>query len=649
MSTEAADKQTKARTICLVGNPNTGKSVLFGVLTGSYVTVSNYPGTTVEVLKGSAHLAGGPATIVDTPGTNSLIPMSEDEKVTRDILMQSPPDVVLQVGDAKNLKRVLAVTLQLMELGLPMVLALNMTDEASARGIQVDTEKLSDLLGIPVVPTVAVERKGLDILLKALEAPARPAPPVEYPNLVNRAVEEIAALLPETCPAPQAAALMYLAGDDSITDLLGQWAPGKTELIEDIRARVQAKCNQGCPRLISHRRQQRIDALYSEVVSRVKGQEGPVASLLGRSAMHPIWGVPFLLFVLWAMWKFVGEIGAGGLVDFIEEGIFGGYVNPWAIALFAKVPIQFIQDLFVGEYGIITMALTYGIAIVMPVVFTFFLAFGFLEDSGYLPRLAIMVNQIFKKMGLNGKAVLPMVLGLGCDTMATLTTRILETRRERTIVILLLALGVPCSAQLGVILAMLTSFQSVLIWGGVVLSVLLVVGYLAGKVMPGHSSDFIMEVPPMRLPKVKNILVKTLARTEWYIKEAIPLFVLGTLVLFILDKIHVLGFIEQACAPVVTGVLGLPVETTQAFIMGFLRRDYGGAGLMMLYNQGLLTGEDVLVSLIVITLFVPCVANFLVMIKEQGVKVAFAMALFIVPTAVLVGGLVRLVLNLGIF
>ncbi|HEV2720386.1 MAG TPA: nucleoside recognition domain-containing protein, partial [Thermoanaerobaculia bacterium] len=293
----------------------------------------------------------------------------------------------------------------------------------------------------------------------------------------------------------------------------------------------------------------------------------------------------------------------------------------------------------VGPYGVITMAITYAIAIVLPVVITFFTFFGVLEDSGYLPRLAVMLNRSFRRMGLNGKAVLPMVLGLGCDTMATLTTRILDTKKEAAIVTLLLALGVPCSAQLGVIMAMLgpLGWVAVALWSGVTLLTIFLVGYAASKVMSGDAGEFVLEIPPVRVPKLSNILIKVLARTEWYIKEAVPLFIVGTLVLYLLDAFHLLGKLQRALSPVVVSGLGLPAESANAFVIGFLRRDYGAAGLYAMQRAGHLTPNQTVIALTVITLFIPCVANFLVMLRERGTRAGFAMAAFIIVYAFGIG------------
>jgi ferrous iron transport protein B len=341
---------------------------------------------------------------------------------------------------------------------------------------------------------------------------------------------------------------------------------------------------------------------------------------------------------------FVGVFGAGYLVDFLQESFFEGWVVPFvALILDRFVPSPFLRDFLVGPYGMISMALSYAVAIVLPIVGTFFLGFGILEDSGYLPRLAVMVDRLFKKIGCNGKAVLPMILGLGCDTMATLTTRILETRKERVIVTLLLALGVPCSAQLGVILGMLSGVGPVatITWVGLMVTIILTVGYLASKVIPGESSDFILEIPPIRWPQVGNLAIKTMARIEWYLREAVPLFLVGTLILFALDRLGWLLKIQAAAEPLIVHMLDLPPKATEAFLIGFLRRDYGAAGLFSMAKAGMLSNLQVVVSLVTITLFIPCLANLLVIVKEHGGKVAAGMALFIFPFALLIGAAVN--------
>jgi len=260
----------------------------------------------------------------------------------------------------------------------------------------------------------------------------------------------------------------------------------------------------------------------------------------------------------------------------------------------------------------------------------------------------VVSDKAFRFLGLNGKAILPMILGLGCGTMATMSTRILETNREKIIATFLIALAIPCSAQLGVVFGMLgtLSLRATLWWAGCILLVLILAGYLASKVVPGEKPDFFIELPPLRMPALGNIVMKTLSRIEWYLKEAVPLFILGTLILFLLDKMRVLGWLESVSAPVVVHFLGLPSKTTEAFLMGFLRRDYAAAGMFNLARQGMLNENQVIVSLVTLTLFVPCLANFFMMVKERGIRTAFLMMALIIPFALLVGGLLNVILNL---
>ena len=443
---------------------------------------------------------------------------------------------------------------------------------------------------------------------------------------------------------------MLLGGDTSLRDWLhGKADDSSIDSIESIVKESQARFKEPLGYLINTARLDAVDSVVRACQTKVPKADRGIRATLGSLTMHPVWGIPILLGVLYLVYEFVGVLGAGTLVDFMQSVVFGEVINPYVIKVFENyMPVAFIQELFIGKYGIMTMAITYAVAIVLPITATFFIAFGMLEDSGYLPRLAIMVNRLFKLIGLNGKAVLPMVLGLGCCTMATLTTRILETKKERMIVTLLLALAIPCSAQLGVIMGMLggISGSAMTIWVGMLVLVILLVGYLSSKLLKGEASDFILELPPMRLPKMKNIVIKTLGRIEWYVKEAVPLFILGTLILFTADKLMLLGFIEKAASPLVVGLLGLPEKSTEAFLIGFLRRDYGAAGFFAMQKQGLLTPVQVLVSVVTITLFVPCIAQFFVTIKERGFRPAMAMIAFVFPFAIAVGALLNFGLNL---
>jgi len=643
-------KDSALNKVLLIGNPNVGKSALFGLLTGTYVTVSNYPGTTVEVTYGNAIINKNRTIVIDTPGVNSLVPMSEDEKVTRDILLTDKADVVVQVADTKNLRRGLLITLQLSEMEVPFILDLNMDDEARSRGIIIDQEKLSEVLGIEVVKTVAIRRSGIDKLLKGIQNPRPSVVQVRYDDAIEGGIRDISSLLPEANISRRALSLMVLAGDESLKGWLHANMQDHTiEAMEKIRQDVQSKYNNSLGYLINQRRMKKSDEILVQVQSlHEAGKGSAIAFTLGQWSMHPVYGLPILLAVLYVVYQFVGVLGAGTAVNYLEKTVFGEYLNPWATKIITYIlPVPFLQEMIIGDYGLVTMALTYAIAIVLPIVGFFFIAFSILEDSGYLPRLAVMVNKIFKIMGLNGKAVLPMILGLGCDTMATLTTRILETKKERILVTLLLALGVPCSAQLGVILGLVAGLSALAtaIWAGTLLAAMLLVGYLAAKVIPGEPSDFVLELPPLRVPQITNILIKTLARVQWYLKEAVPLFMLGTFLLFIGQKIGMLEHIQQLTDPIVVHFLGLPSKAAEAFVIGFLRRDYGAAGLFMLAKQGLLDPVQIVVSLTVMTLFVPCIANFFMMVKERGMKTALYMAAFIFPFAFGVGGAMNWILR----
>jgi ferrous iron transport protein B len=630
--------------VVLVGNPNVGKSALFGALTGSYVTVSNYAGTTVEITRGSAVIGDRRTTVIDTPGTNSFLPATEDERVTRDILLDGEAGAVVAVGDAKNLTRTLQLALQLGEMEVPYVLCLNMMDEAEGRGIRPDERVLADALGVEVVPTTATRGEGLDDLRRAAAGTRAGTAATEYPEPIERAVAAVVPLLPPTSISRRSLALMVLSGDEALrARVMEQVDRESFARIEKVRDELQADYREPVAYVVNRARLARASQIADAALGQASGRGtrgSRFAARLDDLVTHPIWGVPILGAILYLVYQFVGVFGAGTLVDLMESGLFGEIINPAATYVADRfIPFPVVRDLLVGEYGIVTMALTYSLALVFPIVGTFFLAFGLLEDSGYLPRLAVMLNRVFKRIGLNGKAVLPMVLGLGCDTMATLTTRILETRKERLIVIVLLALGVPCSAQLTVILAILgtVSMAAVGIWLAVVVAVLLIVGRLASWVLPGRGSDFVLELPPLRVPGIKNILVKTVARIEWYLKEAVPLFVLGTVILFVFDRLNLLGVMERASEPILSGLLGLPRETAEAFIIGFLRRDFGAAGLYHMAENGLLAPIQVVVAVVTITLFIPCIANFFIIVKERGWRTGTAIALFIFPFALLVG------------
>lgn len=643
-----ADVDAGEQTILLVGNPNVGKSVLFSRLTGKFVIISNYPGTTVDITRGEARLGGEHCIVIDSPGVNELAVRTEDARVTCNLLRDHPQGTILQVADAKNLRRALLLTLQLAELQRPMVLALNMMDELNRAGGKIDIRHLSEILGIPVVPTIATAKTGIHLLEKSLTGARVPS--------VKKAAPSVDSLGDRCLPCEE----------------------------RDYEQNVE--------------RLNRVSEIMARTYQIARPRHATFAQRLGWWATRPLSGSLILALVLSFTFWFVGLFAAGTCVDFFETVVFGRYVSPAAIRVVdallpfphqhqlheSKYTLAFplapkrgvelfsnvrevtvsayavppnapsgrwlatkrsVHDFLVGKYGAITMALSYGFAIVLPIVSIFFLLFSLLEDSGYLSRLAVMVNRLFRGMGLNAKAVLPMVLGLGCDTMATMTTRILETRKERFVTTLLLALAVPCSAQLGVLMAMLAriSWSAAAFWVALMIGIAFTVGWLAAKLYGGPGSDFILELPPMRRPQLGNVFIKTFARLEWYLKEVIPLFVLGTGILFFLDQLNVLDKIARFAEPVVTTWLGLPRETANAFLIGFLRRDYGAVYLLDAATgpAAVLSAHQVLVAMVTITLFMPCIATLFMIGRELGKKAAVFITLFVFSFAFVIGGLVN--------
>ncbi|MDA8239185.1 MAG: ferrous iron transport protein B [Nitrospiraceae bacterium] len=637
--------------VVLVGNPNVGKSVIFNNLTGKYVTVSNYPGTTVEVTRGKGKAGGKEFEVIDTPGMYSLLAITEEERVAMSMLLDERQEVVVQVVDAKNLQRMLHMTLQLIETGLPVILDLNLMDEAEKLGVIIDAERLERELGIPVVPTVATSGRGMEALKERISSYRRGnSLAFTYDEAIESAIRNISAMLSaEYRISKRAMALLLLQEDPSITASVREdMAGGFTDVQEAIH-QAQSEYTQPLNYIITITRQRVINKII-EKATRTGEVSVSFNERLSRLTTSPIAGLPIFLLIIYALYEFVGVFGAQFLVDFLENAIFKEHINPLVTkAVTSVVPWQVLQDLFVHQYGIITLGIRYAIAIILPIVTTFFIAFSIIEDTGYLPRLAMLIDRLFKKIGLNGRAVIPIVLGFGCDTMATMVTRTLETKRERIIATLLLSLAIPCSAQMGVILALLAgSAKGLGIFIGTMAAIFLLVGYLAAKLMPGERPMFYMEVPPLRWPKLSNVFTKTYTRVEWYFKEILPLFILASIMIWAGKLTGLFDLLINILSYPVTWI-GLPKEASSAFLYGFFRRDFGAAGLYDLKNAGILHGVPLVVSAVTIALFMPCIAQLSIAIKERGLKMALGMAAFIFPFALFVGFLVnKLLTGLGV-
>ncbi|MFH1778334.1 MAG: nucleoside recognition domain-containing protein [Candidatus Omnitrophota bacterium] len=426
-------------------------------------------------------------------------------------------------------------------------------------------------------------------------------------------------------------AVLLLCEDEEVLGWVREKEQEVLPEIDKIIKETKAVYHKPLNYLIATRLQQEASSIADKVIKIKAAKKTTFPEKLSIYMMYPLTGIPMLILVLYfGVYKFVGGFGAGVLVNFLEGEVFEKYLTPVMVKFFSSsVPFKIINDLLVGEYGVITLGVRYAIAIILPIVTVFFIAFSIIEDTGYLPRLAMLIDNMFKKIGLSGRAVIPMVLGFGCDTMATMVTRTLPTKRERLIASLLLALAVPCSAQLGVIIALLGgNTAAFLIWAAVIMFVFIFVGYISAKVLPGERPSFYMEIPPLRLPNIANVITKTYTRVKWYMKEILPIFLAVSFFIWLgqITKIFdVLIWVFQK--PV--KLIGLPPETAKIFLLGFFRRDYGAAGLYDLNKAGEMTGGQLVVACVALTLFLPCIAQFMMNVKERGLKTGLLISAFV--------------------
>jgi len=595
----------EGKKLVLAGNPNVGKSVFFNYFTGIYADVSNFPGTTVDISTGKYK----DYIVIDTPGVYGVSSFNEEETVARDVILGA--DIILNVVDSVHLGRDLFLTMQLIDMGKPVIVALNMIDELQKNGIVIDVKLLEELLGVPVIPTAAAKKKGLEELEKALSL-------ARQGNRDPKLLEMIRRFSLDACS--EAEALMVLEDDEAVAGRLGLKTAGlRDEIYFERRRKVE------------------------DIVNSVLKETNEGASFgikLGRLMLKPVTGVPILALTLYLMYKIIGVFVAGTIVGFTEETIMEGLYRPLILSLTAPVLNEnsFLGSLLIGEFGILTMVPVYILGLLLPLIIGFYLLMAILEDSGYLPRIAVLVDRMLIFLGLNGKAIIPIILGFGCVTMATMTTRILGTKREKIIATFLLGLAIPCSAQLGVIMGLISKLDIayVLVYAVTIFIVFVLAGTILNKVMPGESSKLLIDLPQVRLPMPGNVLKKTFQKTVMFLKEAVPLFIYGAVLISILKYTDILSGIQNLMAPITVGLLKLPPETATAFIMGIIRRDFGAAGLTSIA----MTQQQVLVSLVVMTLFVPCIAAIMVIFKERGTRDALAIWLGSFAVAFTTGGLI---------
>ncbi|MEO0162654.1 MAG: fused ferrous iron transport protein A/B [candidate division WOR-3 bacterium] len=574
----------KIKKILLVGNPNVGKSVIFSRLTGVDVIASNYPGTTVDYCRGCTGHGDKRIEVIDVPGTYSLEPTTPAEEVAVQMLnkaIEEGESIVVNVVDATNLERNLNLTLQLLKKNIPMLIALNLWDEAKHTGIEIDVKKLEEILGVPIVPTVAVTGEGVKELVNKLDQAKKGA---------------------------------YNFKDEERWKIVGQ-----------IIAQVQ---------VIKHR--------HHTFLERI-----------GDLTINPWSGIPVaivLLFILFQLIRLIGE----GLINFLFDPIFINLWKPLMLSfsrLFGGTGI--IHNILIGElingdidfgisFGILTTGLYVEFAQVLPYVFAFYFILSFLEDSGYLPRLAVLVDKFLHFFGLHGMAIIPMLLGLGCNVPGMLSTRILETKKERFIAATLMAICIPCMAMNAMIFGLVGKYGAKGLFP--VFATLFLIFCLGGILLKfffkGESPEIFTEIPAYRIPYFPAMIKKVLMRVKWFILEATPFVLLGVLIANIFYTFGIFRFLAQLLDPVVVNLLSLPTEATIALLIGFLRKDIA-VGMLVPLNLSL---KQLIIASTVLAMYFPCVATFSVFIKELGIIDTLKAAGIMLFTAFTVGGILNLIL-----
>jgi len=559
--------------VLLVGNPNVGKSVIFSRLTGIQVVVSNYPGSTVEFKQGFFKIDQQKSEIVDVPGIYSLESTNEAEEVA--VQMLEKGDVVICVIDATRLERGLPLVLQLLEKKKPMLVALNIYDEAIHRGVHLDLEALESILGVPVIPTVAVTGEGIK-------------------EMVSRIPQ---ARVPEVPAGP--------AGE--------RW-----QRIGEIVARVQS---------ITHRHHS-------------------LRERLEDFSIHPVGGILLAGLVIAAAFVFVRTLSEG-IITYGIEPLFEGVYKPVLLRLSDVLGEgSFWNEILIGKriggdidfvqsFGLLSTGLFVPLGMVFPYILSFYVVLSLLEDSGYLPRLAVLLDGLMHRVGLHGYAMIPNILGIGCNVPGILATRILESRRERFIACTLISIGIPCAALHAMIFGLVgeRGVRFVLIVYGTLFLVWVSLGLVLNALVKGFAPELFIEIPPYRRPLPAVVLKKLWMRMKGFFKEAVPIVLIGV---FLVNLLHVAGVFDavaRVCAPVVSRLLGLPQEAVVALVIGFLRKDVA-VGMLAPLN---LTDKQMVVGCVVLAMFFPCVATFVVMLRELGWRDMLKSVAAMLVSSVLVG------------
>ena len=566
--------------ILIMGNPNVGKSAIFSRLTGIHVIASNYPGTTVEFTQGSIRVEGEKAILIDVPGTYGLEVTSKAQEIA--VKMLQDGEAVINVVDATNLERNLQLTLHLLEKNIPVIVALNVWDDAKHKGITIDVKKMEELLGVPAVPTVAVTGEGIKELVSRI-------PEASSPKIAERTEEQ-------------------------------RWTEAG-RIIDKVQS-------------LQHRHHTALE-------------------IIGDASVKPLTGIPIAILVMFTVFKLIRFVGEQ-LIGSVFEPIFERLWQPLMMQLSSILhPGSFLHSIVIGKliegeidfvqsFGLLTTGLFVPIGMVLPYVFSFYIVLGFLEDFGYLPRLAVLLDNLMHRMGLHGWAIIPTLLGLGCNVPGVMATRILESRRERFIAATTISIGVPCAALQAMIWGLVGKHGGGYV--GIIYLTLFIVWVVLGRILnmilKGQSPELIMEVPPYRLPSLQTVSKKLLMRMVAFLKEALPMVLLGVLVVNILYFLKVFDVIANLASPVITNVFGLPKEAVAAIAVGFFRKD---VAVGMLGTLGL-TAKQLVVAATVLAMFFPCIATFVVLFKELGVTDMFKSILVMLISSLIVGGLLNAIL-----
>jgi ferrous iron transport protein B len=636
------------RTVAVIGNVAVGKSVLCNQLcTRASRCTLPLPGTAAEVPVGTLRhgvFSRSPdgTRIIDAPGMYSLFSRSEDGMVCRRLLLSGELDAVVYVLDAKSLRRSLVIALQLAEFELPTVFALNMVDMAQARGIEVSIDAIEERLGAKVLPTVALERRGVGEIPALLDEARRPRRPVTFPTPIEDTLGLLCRLLADaTIPARALAILLLTEAPEARQYVEEHFGKGMVDQVARLVSSLRRDFNRPLDVVLTESYAAIADR-FAHQSQRVHQRSPLFMTRLGLWAQQLSTGIPLAFAILFLMYLFVGSFGAIYLVDLLNNEIFAGILTPLFKEIVEPIPSAFVRSALVGEdFGVLTTGLFLAFGIVMPVMFCFYLFFGVLEESGYLPRFSVLLHRLMKRIGLSGRGVIPLVMGFSCVTMALLTTRMLDSGKQRLIASLLLTLALPCAPLLAVMLIILARMPwhaSVFVFSFVFVQII-VVGALADRLIPGGHAELMLELPPMRTPGPRSVLVTTWRRTWAFMKEAVPLFLLAAFLVFVIAYLGGLRLLEDATRPLMNGLLGLPESAVRVFMKTIVRREAGAVELDLLRAD--FSNLQLVVSLLTMTLLIPCVNTMVVLFKERGARVAGVILVSSFVYALLAGGLVN--------